>query len=111
MSDAAPDMTGRWTGIFNYLDGAASTAFEAELRDVGGAITGETCEPSDGVGDIDPDQRAFVEGTRSGHAVTFVKRYDELHRDPVAYDGVVDPEGTEIAGTWTIPGVWSAVSS
>ena len=107
MSDAALDLTGHWRGVFNYPDGSPPNEFDAELRDVGGVITGETCEPSDGIDDIASDQRAFVEGARTGPAVRFVKRYDELHRDPVHYDGTVDAEATEIAGTWTIQGVWS----
>lgn len=107
MSDAAPDLTGDWHGIFNYPDGSPPNAFEATLRDVGGVITGETCEPSDGIDDIAAEQRAFIEGARSGHAVRFVKRYDELHRDPVYYAGILNAEATEISGTWTIQGVWS----
>ena len=107
MSDAGLDLTGHWHGIFNYPDGSPPTEFEAELREIGGIVTGETTEPSDGIEDIAADQCAFIEGRRAGHAVTFVKRYDEMHRDPVHYDGTISDEGTEVSGRWTIAGEWS----
>ena len=107
MTEATLDLTGRWHGIFNYPDGSPPNEFDAELREATGLITGETREPSDGIDDVAREQCAFLEGTRSGHAVRFVKRYDELHRDAVYYDGTLDDDAKEIAGRWTIQGVWS----
>ena len=34
------DLSGRWTGMFNYPGPFPPVGFEAELRDQGGSITG-----------------------------------------------------------------------
>lgn len=109
MSEARLDVTGEWTGIFNYPDPHPPNGFEAVLREVAGTITGETREVSDSAEDVDKIQCAMLDGTRSGHAVTFTKHYDEMHRaaNPVRYDGVLSDEGDEITGRWTIPGHWA----
>lgn len=102
-------MTGRWDGIFNYPHDLPPNGFTATLIEQGGAITGETEE----VGDTDPGEgetlHALIDGTRIGSAVNFTKHYDRVDRAPfpVRYDGTLSPEGDEIAGEWTIPGIWS----
>jgi len=101
------DLTGRWKGIFNYPRLYPPTEFDAELRDVGGAISGITTEPHfDGGGAV---IHATLEGSRDGARVRFRKIYDDLDDEyrTVAYDGHVDPSGDEISGQWTVPGVWS----
>lgn len=103
------NVTGRWEGIFNYPRGMAPNGFAATLVEQAGAITGETHERSD-VGQERGDELvAMVEGDRVGSAVRFTKRYDDLARADYAvrYDGTLSPEGDEIVGEWTIPGVWS----
>ncbi len=108
MSDAR-DLTGQWEGIFNYPRGMAPNGFAATLVEHSGAITGETHERSDAGHDHSDELVAVVEGERIGSAVRFTKRYDELARAhyAVRYDGTLSPEGDEITGEWTIPGVWS----
>ncbi len=103
------DVTGRWEGIFNYPRGMAPNGFAAELVEQAGAITGETHERSDEGASRGETLVAIVEGERVGSAVRFTKRYDELARAhyAVRYDGTLSPEGDEITGEWTIPGVWS----
>jgi hypothetical protein len=103
------DLTGRWTGIFNYPSSDPPNSFEAVLRDVGGAITGLTTELDDdpyGSGGV---LHAVIEGHRTGSIVTFTKIYDELEPEPIviSYDGIVDAGGDEIEGQWERPGVWS----
>lgn len=109
MSGERLNVTGEWTGIFNYPDPHPPTGFEAVLREVAGAITGETRECSDSAEDADPVQCALIDGMRSGHSVTFTKYYDEMHRaqNPVRYDGTLSDEGDEITGRWSIAGHWS----
>ncbi len=102
----ADDLSGQWTGIFNYPRGLPPTGFTATLRDMGGVLTGETAEPRhDGGATL----TAMIDGTRTGLAVTFVKIYDALdgEHDSVRYEGTVDAGGQEITGRWDIPGVWS----
>ncbi len=102
------DVTGQWEGIFNYPRGMAPNGFAAELVETAGAITGETHERSDAGADGGDTLTAAVEGERIGSAVRFTKRYHAptgVHA--VRYDGTLSPEGDEITGEWTIPGVWS----
>ncbi len=103
------NLSGDWTGIFNYPEPHPPNGFEALLRDHDGAITGETRERSDSVEDVDPEQIAILTGQRAGRSVTFVKSYDDLRRaqNPVHYDGTVSEDGDEITGRWIIHGEWS----
>jgi hypothetical protein len=103
------DLTGRWSGIYNFREILPPNNFEAQLRDVGGDITGVTTERDDdpyGSGNV---LHAIVEGHRNGNSVTFTKIYDELEPEPVViyYDGVIDPGGDEIHGQWERPGMWA----
>jgi hypothetical protein len=103
------DLTGRWTGIYNYPRLLPPNSFEATLRDVAGTITGLTSEQDD-----DPHGRggllhAIVEGRREGSSVTFTKIYDEMEPEPVVifYGGTVAGDGNEIQGRWERMGMWS----
>ncbi|KQS03192.1 hypothetical protein ASG11_02045 [Sphingomonas sp. Leaf357] len=110
MNDAASDnLTGSWSGIFNYPDGSPSTAFDATLQDAGGIIVGETIEPGDDLPNVSTTFHAWLEGRHDGDNVHFVKCYDDASRADytVAYSGSVKGDGTEIAGIWDIPGIWS----
>lgn len=102
---SARDLTGRWDGIFNYPHTLPPTGFVATLVELRGALTGEVEEPDDGGAAL----AAVVEGERIGSRVRFTKRYDALARAhyAVAYEGTLTPDGDEIVGEWTIPGIWS----
>ncbi|KQN24910.1 hypothetical protein ASE86_01070 [Sphingomonas sp. Leaf33] len=103
MTNAAADnLTGRWHGRYTYVEDGWSNDFAAELHDVGGVLAGETREASDQPDDLHPEQTAFITGSHVGSSVTFIKRYDEMHRDAVFYDGTVDADGDEIFGRWNI---------
>lgn len=103
------DLSGDWTGVFNYPESLPATGFEATLRDVGGLITGVTVEPGDALNGSGGILHAVIDGRRDGMSVQFVKIYDESTdaRDLVRYRGEIDPGGDEIAGHWEIPGDWS----
>ncbi len=103
---SADDLSGQWTGIFNYPRGLPSTGFTATLRDEAGLLSGETVEPRyDGAATL----HAIIDGRRDGETVRFAKSYDgaDGEYDIVRYDGTVDDAGLEIAGRWDIPGIWS----
>lgn len=108
MSDPL-DVSGSWRGIFNYPQALPPNSFEAELREAGGIVTGETREVGDGEDEGETILHAYLDGRRSGTGISFVKRYDLLRRaaNPVHYDGTLSPEGDEITGRWTIAGNWS----
>jgi hypothetical protein len=103
------NLTGRWTGIFSYPRTLPPNQFEAELRDHLGALTGETFELGNNPRNKGQPLRAMIEGHRHGHEVSFIKHYDAFRRaaTPVHYSGRVSGDGSEISGTWDIPGHWS----
>lgn len=107
MSDSA-DLTGQWTGLYNYPNGGRPVPFEAVLRDNGGAVTGTTTEVSDLPGRRGDTLRAVIDGHREGNAIRFLKMYEaDENYDAVHYQGTVHDDGNEIDGRWEIPGVWS----
>ena len=111
MSDDPLDLTGAWTGIYDYPRGMPPNRFTASLRETGGTVTGETVEPSpsDHAGYGGGDAHAFLDGRRDSAQVSFVKHYDAAHRaaTPVAYAGTISGDGDEITGRWEVAGHWS----
>ena len=103
------DVTGRWEGIFNYPRELPPNGFVAVLIERAGAINGETEEVSDVDRDRGARLAAVLTGARVGSSVCFDKRYETGRRAGlvVRYAGTLAPEGDEIVGEWTIPGVWS----
>ncbi|MET1111523.1 MAG: hypothetical protein ABWX67_08380 [Allosphingosinicella sp.] len=103
------DLSGRWTGIFNYPGPFPPVGFEAELRELGGSIAGTISEPDASPYGAAGTLRAIVEGSRQGSAVTFTKFYEDAERlpEPVFYSGEIQPDGNEISGRWEIAGQWS----
>ncbi len=103
------DLTGRWDGIFNYPRALPPNGFVATLVEHDGGLTGEVEERADAGTDQGTTLAALIEGDRIGSRVRFIKRYDAIDRadHPVTYDGTLAPDGDEITGEWTIPGVWS----
>jgi hypothetical protein len=103
------DLSGRWTGMFNYPGPFPPVGFEAELRDVGGCFTGTVSEPEDNPHGSGGTLHAIVEGQHQGSAVTFAKMYEDAERrpEPVFYSGTIQPDGNEISGRWEIPRHWS----
>jgi len=99
------DLTGRWSGIYNYPHSMPPIAFEAVILDSGAFITGET-EESGRNGDT---LHAMVEGHLEGSEVRFAKIYDEAPRAAyrIDYIGTIADGGDEIHGRWQIPGNWS----
>ena len=102
------DLSGRWTGFFNYPIVRPPVNFEATLRDIHGAITGVTSELSDVPNSLYVTLEATIDGRREGRTVRFVKMYDRFDGDydAVHYEGVIQSDGEEIEGRWEIPGNW-----
>jgi hypothetical protein len=103
------DLSGRWTGMFNYPGPFPPVCFEAELRDDGGSISGMISEPDEGHHGGAGTLHSIVDGSREGSAVSFTKIYEDEERmpEPVFYNGTVQPDGNEISGRWEISGHWS----
>ena len=102
------DLTGAWSGFYNYPFARPPVPFEASLEDRAGMLTGFICEEGDSGADAGL-LTAHVDGRREGQAVRFVKRYEPAgpRYDTVMYEGETDAEGSEIAGSWRIPGAGS----
>lgn len=103
------NLTGIWNGLYTYPDGR-STSFVATLIEVGGTLTGTTHEPSTLGSNAGATLFASLAGARSDSAVMFIKTYDQpdsYHFSPINYEGVLNGDGTEIEGRWTIVKVWS----
>lgn len=101
------DLTGEWSGIYNYPSLYPPNTFEASIRDAGGVITGVIRQPGEFFEKSGIHQHAVIEGSRACNLVRWVKIYDDLSRATPHYRGTVHPDGNEIDGTWRIPGDWS----
>ena len=101
------DLTGEWSGIYNYPARYPPNSFEASIRDAGGIITGVIRQPGEFFESAGIHQHAVIEGTRQGSLVRWVKIYDDLGRATPHDLGTVLADGDEIEGTWHIPGDWS----
>ena len=103
------DLSGRWSGLYNYPDGGPPTIFEADLRESAGLLTGTTTELADSGDLYGQTIGAVIDGRRVGSSVAFLKMYDGASpdHDVVRYEGALDPDGNEIEGIWIIPEIWS----
>jgi hypothetical protein len=101
------NLTGEWSGIYNYPAHYPPNNFEASIRDSGGIITGVIRQPGEFFERSGIHQHSVIEGTREGDLVRWVKVYDDLSRATPHYEGTVHADGNEIDGTWHIPGDWS----
>ena len=99
-------LTGVWDGTF-IQPGVGAVTFLATLIEAGGALSGSMIEPCMMPGCPRSEHNAQLAGSRSGSAVSFVKRYEPpgYGYDSVTYEGSVNADATEIDGRWRIPGI------
>jgi hypothetical protein len=97
------DLNGYWLGIYNYPDLSPPNRFEANLRDAGGALTGEKSEKDDLASGNNHQLHAIIEGRHDGKTVSFVKIYDDMDQMPdvVRYSGRIQSNEDEISGDWS----------
>ena len=108
MSDTL-NLSGDWTGIFNYPREYSPVGFKATLSENDGWIMGTVEEGSAKELGVPRRLGASIQGRRLGVAVIWLKLYDEAspQHDAVTYEGEVTPDGEEISGRWSIPDSWS----
>jgi hypothetical protein len=99
------DLSGTWDGLYEYPQMQPPVPFVARLTETDSWLAGMTQETDVFGRTLD----AALQGRRTGHSVTMLKIYDGGTEgyDTVHYEGIVNADGTEIAGRWTIPGNWS----
>jgi hypothetical protein len=87
-----------------------SVSFVATLIENGTCLTGSTHEPCVGANCSCDTLFATLLGSRHDSVVTFVKTYDAAgphFHQPIAYEGTLSEDATEIEGRWTIRRLWS----
>jgi hypothetical protein len=108
MTNAPATLTGVWHGLYTYANGV-SVSFVATLIESGSRFSGSIHEPGGGTAS-GQTLYATLAGDRQDNAVAFIKTYDcddPDYQDPVAYEGALSGDATEIEGRWTIRG-WSS---
>src|SRR5262245_13363982 len=97
-------LTGVWDGSF-LQPGVGTITFLAALITAGGALTAGVTTPCMAPGCPISPHNASISGTRSGSAVSFVKRYQPpgYGYTHVFYEGAVNADATEIDGRWKLP--------
>ena len=102
----ATDLSGEWIGFYNYDFPCPPIQFEASIRESGGLITGVTTETFDGPGGHGTLLQGVIDGRREGSILRFTKIYDDLALAPnvIHYEGLIQADGDEVEGDWTIPG-------
>ncbi len=101
MARGFDSLTGRWLGRYDYADGRPGVAFEASLLDQDGALSGVVEEPNTFGRSAAAVLVADLDGTRSGSAVSFLKRY--VGSDRLAwpsYHGTANAALTRVEGRW-----------
>jgi hypothetical protein len=106
--DPESNLTGIWQGQFSYPEKLPPEFFTATLLERPGLLGGSIQETHQHGKTAGKTFYASVHGRRVGNAVTFTKTYETPpRRHSVHYDGTLNEEGTEIEGSWTVPGSWS----
>jgi len=103
-SDAV-NLTGVWQGLYSYEALEEPVPFLATLLDTGSFLSGATQETCAVRRRRKATPRAMIDGSRSARRVSFTKTYDGAAgwTHSVAYEGSVNPDGTEIEGRWILP--------
>jgi len=106
MEDRASNVTGIWQGLYSYSRSLDPASFIATLIETQSRVTGTTHEAHRKTGET---LCAMVTGSREGHLVHFIKRYEQAgegYGADVRYEGTLTPDGTEIEGRWIIRADW-----
>lgn len=103
------NLTGVWEGLYNWPNGRPPTPFTAVIIDTAGSLSGSVHEIAQGGPFDGRELTAMLSGTRSGRQVCFSKSYEPkpVRFKLVTYDGELNPDATEIDGSWTIKGLMS----
>jgi hypothetical protein len=108
MSGGFESLSGLWNGQFTYPKAWGPEFFTATLIETQAFLGGSIQEVARSGRSKGKTLYATVSGTREGAKVSFRKTYESATRThSVLYEGTVNADGTEIEGSWCIPGNWS----
>src|ERR1700712_4965533 len=95
------DLSGAWSGVYNYPARPQAEHFDAVLFDAGGSFTGTTYEVARQIRPQPVELSATLRGSHTAGEVRFVKIYDGKGglNHSVAYSGALNADGDEISGT------------
>jgi len=98
------DLTGPWSGVYNYPSRPQAEHFEAVLFDAGGSFTGTTHEIARLMRTKPLELHATLSGSHTAGEVRFVKTYDGsgVLDHSIAYSGSLSADCDEIWGTWVL---------
>jgi hypothetical protein len=98
------NLTGRWTGRYDYDRDAAAVPFDVVLDDHAGVLSGDMTEPNTFRRDMGAHLAATLIGDRLGFDVSFRKTYGGFDQgdDPI-YEGALNGDLTRIDGVWRFP--------
>jgi hypothetical protein len=97
-------LTGIWHGLYTYASQPEPVYFVATLIQSGSLLMGTTHESAEGRSGAPLTLFAGIDGRIDQDIVTFTKTYDGSHgwEHQVSYEGLLNPERTEIEGNWRI---------
>jgi hypothetical protein len=108
MAGGFESLSGLWNGQFSYPKAWEPEFFTASLIETSEFLGGSIQEVAQSGRSKGKTLYATVSGTRVGAKVSFRKSYESATRThSVFYEGTVNADGTEIEGSWSIPGNWS----
>jgi hypothetical protein len=101
MDERSETLSGQWLGRYEYQRGARPVAFEADIIEDAGTISGITSEPNSfhpGMGAV---LTATLAGTCAADEVQFTKIYQGFTQDGLLiYQGRVNAARNRIEGRW-----------
>jgi hypothetical protein len=101
MDEGFDTLSGQWIGRYEYKRGARPVAFEADITEDQGWLSGQISEPNSfrpGMGHI---LNATLTGTRTGDDVQFIKSYQGFaQHGALIYSGTANSVLNRIEGRW-----------
>lgn len=99
------DISGYWSGWYDYAGNAAEVPFSAWLDMRADQVSGTTLEPNTFAHPDLTELSADLTGHVSGDRVSFFKTYHpgpEVHTQTIRYEGVISDDATRINGHWIV---------
>lgn len=99
------DISGFWEGSYVYPLGGAKVAFDVDLTQSAGHITGIISEPNTFDAEAGHLLTSVLAGNIISDKINFTKTYvgEGRAQHSITYDGKISDHGKRITGQWKIP--------